>query len=261
MSIGAAVLVAWGFMSLVMLALWLLQRRGTNAGIVDVAWSFGTGACAAWLAFHADGLPVRRLMVGAMAGMWGVRLGLMLAGRMRHEREDGRYTMMRQRWGDRAQWRMLGFYQIQAVWAVLFALPMMGAAFSSRPLGAPDVLGVLVWAASVLGETVADRQLAQFRLQPENRGRVCRIGLWGWSRHPNYFFEWLHWFAYALVGLGSGWVWLSAAGICIMLLFLTKITGIPPTEARAVQSRGDAYRAYQREVSAFFPLPPKRTSA
>jgi steroid 5-alpha reductase family enzyme len=111
---------------------------------------------------------------------------------------------------------------------------------------------------AVGGETLADHQLARFRANPGNYGQVCREGLWAWSRHPNYFFEWLHWFTYLLLALGSARWRLALSGPVLMLLFLYRLSGIPWTEAQSLRSRGDAYRRYQREVSAFIPLPPRR---
>jgi len=108
---------------------------------------------------------------------------------------------------------------------------------------------------------MADRQLAAWREDPANAGRTCRAGLWAWSRHPNYFFEWLHWLAYPLlaVGLPLGWtVWFVPA---LMLLLVLKVTGIPPTERRSLERRGDDYRAYQRSTSAFIPMPPGGAAA
>ena len=118
-----------------------------------------------------------------------------------------------------------------------------------------------LWAgpgAAGSGEAVADHQLAKFRQDPANRGQTCRVGLWAWSRHPNYFFEWMHWFAYLVLALGSARWWLALSGPVLMLLFLYRVSGIPWTEAQSLRSRGEDYRRYQREVSAFGPLPPKR---
>ncbi len=120
-----------------------------------------------------------------------------------------------------------------------------------------DIAGVLVWLLAVGGERTADAQLERFRADPANRGRTCRVGLWRLSRHPNYFFEWLHWWSYVLIGFAAPLGWLTLLGPAVMLLFLLRITGIPMTELRAIESRGDAYREYQRTTSAFFPWPPK----
>ena len=140
---------------------------------------------------------------------------------------------------------------------MMFALPMLAAARGISAFGARDLAGAALWLASVTGEGIADRQLGRFRSEPSNRGKVCREGLWAWSRHPNYFFEWLHWWAYPLLAAGSSLAGFAWAGPFVMFFFLTKITGIPLTEARSLRSRPESYRRYQREVSAFFPLPPR----
>lgn len=257
MSLWLAIGLAWGFMAAVMSGLWWGQYRRHNAGIVDVAWSFGTGLCAVWFALTTGGDEARRVIVALMAGAWGLRLGSTLAKRVFSESEDGRYQMLRQKWGARVQPLMFGFFQIQAAWSVLFALPMLAAASNPSPLDWTVVVGVLVWLVAVVGESVADLQLARFKERPENKGKVCRVGLWSWSRHPNYFFEWLHWFAYVALAWQSPLFWLACAGPVVMLLFLLRVTGIPMTERRLLQSKGEPYADYQREVSAFVPLPPK----
>ena len=115
-------------------------------------------------------------------------------------------------------------------------------------------LGICVWVISVTGETIADNQLANFRSMSQNQGKTCRNGLWRFSRHPNYFFEWLHWWSYVLLGQGSALTWL---GPPLMLLFLFRVTGIPYTEIQAVKSRGDDYRNYQKTTNVFFPWFPR----
>lgn len=258
MSTDALVLIGWAASASLMTVLWLVQRARGNAAIVDVAWSFATAALGAWFALSADGYPARRLIVAAMVTIWGARLGLHLWRRVGSEREDGRYRRMREEWGEKTQRNMFVFFQIQALWAVMFALPMLAAARNaSGPLSWIDALGVTLWATSLVGAASADRQLSRFRSNLENRGTVCRDGLWRYSRHPNYFFEWLHWWAYVALAIGSPIWWIAPLGVATMLYFLTKVTGIPPTEAQALRSRGDAYREYQRTTSAFIPWPVK----
>jgi steroid 5-alpha reductase family enzyme len=119
------------------------------------------------------------------------------------------------------------------------------------------LLGVVVWLVSVAGEWVADHQLARFRGEPSNQGRTCRQGLWHYSRHPNYFFEWLHWFAYVGLAVGSPLFCLSLPGPVVMYGFLRWISGIPFTEAQALRTRGEDYRRYQAETPLLFPRLPK----
>ena len=136
---------------------------------------------------------------------------------------------------------------------------MAAASRRDNQLDGFALAAILVWLLAVGGESLADRQLAKFRGDPASRGRTCRVGLWAWSRHPNYFFEWLHWFAYALLAVGTPWFWVSLGGPILMFAFLYRVSGIPWTEAQSLRSRGDDYRRYQQEVSAFFPLPPRHS--
>ncbi|MEQ8766062.1 MAG: DUF1295 domain-containing protein [Planctomycetota bacterium] len=247
-----------------MALLWLVQRRTGDAGIVDVAWAAGLGSAGILAAWTGDGETIRRMIVGGMAGVWGFRLaGHLLTDRILGDHgEDGRYRALREEWGDGFQRRLFWFYQGQAILVAVLAIPF--AVACARRGGVPDVfdlVGVTLWGISILGESIADRQLAAFRSNPANRGKTCRSGLWRYSRHPNYFFEWIHWWAYAVIALPgpSGWIALFAPAL--MLFFMLKVTGIPPTEAQALKSRGDDYREYQRTTSAFIPwFPRKRAS-
>ena len=250
--------LGWALMALIMAGLWAWQRRTANAGFVDVCWAVGVGLLAVLFAAAAtDGDPVRRLLIALCAGLWGLRLGTHLLTRVTREPEDGRYRALRERLGPRTQPWMFVFFQVQALWAVLFAAPMLIAARNPADPGWLDALGVAIWAIALFGERTADRQLARFRQRPGTEGQVCREGLWRYTRHPNYFFEWIHWWAYVAFGLLGPWGWLTLLGPALMLLFLLKVTGVPPTEAHALASRGDAYRAYQRTTNKFFPGPPR----
>jgi steroid 5-alpha reductase family enzyme len=258
MKILILVLIGWAVMALVMTALWFIQKRTKNAGIVDVAWTLGVGTLGILFAFGTEGYEPRRWIIGVLAGLWSLRLAIHLLQRIGREPEDGRYKELREAWGEKTQFYMFLFFQVQAFWSMLFALPMLVAAHNpSRPLGILDIAGVLIWIVAVAGEGLADRQLARFKQNPSNRGKVCRQGLWQYSRHPNYFFEWVHWWAYVLLGITGPSGWLTLFGPAVMLFFLFKVTGIPPTEARALKSRGEAYKRYQETTSAFFPWPPR----
>lgn len=262
MSLASLALAGGLAMTAVMVALWLVERRTRNASPVDVAWSFGTGALGAWFALAGEGgTPERQVLVGALMAVWGARLGMHLLARVRAEPEDGRYRRMREAMGRHDGAGFLAFFVVQAWWAVLFALPAWAAARSQAPLGWADAAGTAVFTVALLGERTADAQLARFRAAAGSAGQVCRAGLWRYSRHPNYFFEWTHWWAYALIGIGSPSWWVTLAGIAVMYVFLTRVTGIPHAETQSLARRGDAYRDYQRSTSAFFPLPPREGAA
>ncbi|HEX7047482.1 MAG TPA: DUF1295 domain-containing protein [Gammaproteobacteria bacterium] len=249
----------WAAMAIVMAVMWIVQWRTRNAGIVDVAWAAGVGLLGVIFAAFGDGDPSRRLIVALLAGLWGLRLTVHLARRVAREPEDGRYQDLRERFADNAPAWFFGFFQVQALWAVMFATPMLIAA--NNPLPAPGVfdwLAIAIWLVAIGGESLADRQLKRFKADPANRGHVCQQGLWRYSRHPNYFFEWLHWFAYVCLGILGPYGWITLLGPAVMVFFLLKVTGIPPTEARAIATRGDEYREYQRSTNAFFPGPRKR---
>ena len=229
-----------------------------------MGWAAGIGLVAVAAALTGDGWGPRRLLVGLMGAAWSFRLAayLLVDRILRAGEEDGRYQMLRCQWGDRAPARFFWLFQAQAVLVVLFGLPFIAVAAKADPgWTAWDAAALLVWAAAVAGEWTADRQLAAFRGQPANRGRTCDRGLWRYSRHPNYFFEWVHWWAYAAMAAGSPVAWLAWVGPALMLFLLYRVTGIPYTEKRALLSRGEDYRRYQRATSPFVPWFPPAAAA
>jgi steroid 5-alpha reductase family enzyme len=249
------------FAIVVMTLVWLLQKRTRNAGWVDVAWALMLGCAALYFGWAAAGDICARALIAAMGGLWGFRLGLHLCARVLHEPEDGRYAYLRQHWqGD--QGKFFGFFMFQAGLTVLFALPFLAVAQNPNTPGKlTAAIAAAIWICSWLGESIADRQLAKFRADTRNRGKTCRAGLWRYSRHPNYFFEWLHWMAYVILAVGSPLFWFSAAGPILMFLSLRFVTGIPYVEAQSLRSRGDDYRDYQRTTNAFFPWWPRASNS
>lgn len=240
-------------------ALWVIQLIRRNAGIVDVGWTVGVGVMAIACAVTGQGWAWRRALVGVLAGLWAFRLAAhILVDRVARAEEDGRYRRMREYWGNRAQPWFFVFFVSQSLLVVLFALPFVPLVAASTAAVRPwDVAGVALWLAAMAGEALADGQLKRFRRDPSHHGKTCRQGMWRYSRHPNYFCEWLHWWAYVLIGVGLPWGWLTLVGPAVMWIFLTKLTGIPYTEQQALASRGDDYREYQRTTNRFIPWFPK----
>lgn len=257
MSPAMWVLAAWLAAAAAMTAGWWWQRSRDNAGIVDVIWAFGVGGTALVYALLGDGATLPRVALAVLGGVWGFRLGAHLWSRVRSEPEDGRYRHLREHWAGH-QGKFFGFFQFQAGLIVMFSLPFLAVARNPEPaFTAWTALGIAIWIGSVAGESIADRQLARFRADLGNRGRTCRAGLWRYSRHPNYFFEWTHWFAYVALAVGSPLAWLAWAGPVVMYVFLRWISGIPYTEAQSLRSRGEDYRRYQATTPMLIPWFPK----
>lgn len=238
-----------------------LARRLDNYGIVDIVWSYAFGPVALLYAALSHGWVPRRWLVAAIMTLWSLRLGTYLLKRVasHHPEEDGRYREMRGRWAADFPAAMFKFYQFQAVSVVVLATPFLLAAGRDEPrLTALDWLALALFAVSQVGEALADAQLAAFKKEPANKGRVCDVGLWAASRHPNYFFVSLTWLAFALFALPAPLGWLGMIAPVSIIYLLLFVTGIPATEEQAVRTKGDAYRDYQRRVSAFVPWFPKR---
>ena len=257
-SLWALLLVGAVLASGSMAALWALQVRIHDASHVDVGWAVLIACCAIAYALVADGDVAHRLLAATLASVWGFRLGgYLLFDRVLGKEEDGRYQDLRQRWGERANARFFVFFQAQALFVVFFSLPFAFIALDTDSGFGPLVwIGIGIWAIGNAGTIVSDRQLALWRSDPENKGKTARTGLWSWSRHPNYFFEFTNWCGTALVATASPWGWIAWAVPAGLLFLLFRITGIPATEAQALRSRSD-YAEYQRTTSAFIPLPPR----
>lgn len=240
-------------------AAWLLQRRTGNAGTVDAIWAWTLGGLAVVYALAGSAPPGLRVLLAAMGGLWGLRLGVYLWRRNHAQPEDWRYAQLRAAWGPQAQFRLFWFFQFQNLFTLLLAasafLPV--AYRASTPPAAALVLAILIWTVAVAGEALADRQMRAFRAQPAHRGRVCRRGLWRYSRHPNYFFECLHWLAYVPLALGAPWGWVSLAAPAVMALLLTRLSGLPLLE-RELLRRKPGYAEYMRTTNALLPWFPKR---
>ena len=260
-SLWGLLLVGLVLASSVMAALWYVQVRIRDASHVDVAWA-ALIACAAILyAVLADGEVAHRVVAAVLASLWGFRLaGYLYVDRIRGKDEDGRYRELRAKWGAHANSRFFWFFQFQALFVVFFSLPFALVCLDPDPaISGLAWAGVGVWAVGNVGTIVADRQLAVWRANPSNHGKTARTGLWSWSRHPNYFFEWVSWCGVALVATTAPWGWIAWIVPAGLLFLLFRVTGIPATERQALRSRAD-YAEYQRTTSVFVPLPPRQVA-
>jgi steroid 5-alpha reductase family enzyme len=248
-------------MSVVMAAAWAYGLARRNGGWTDVFWTWGAGVTLAAAALWPDaGAAPRRWLVAGFMVVWMLRLGLYLTPRVARHPEDPRYAAFRRQWGRRYPLNMLGVTLPQAPATALLALSVgLAAHRPAAGLDLRDALGAAVFLSAIAGETVADLQMKRFRDDPANRGQVIDTGLWAWSRHPNYFFQWLGWLAYPVIALDPARpvTWLSLTAPAVMYALLRYISGVPPLEAAMLKSRGDKFRDYQARVSVFFPLPPK----
>jgi steroid 5-alpha reductase family enzyme len=245
---------------MMMAGVWTISRVLNNAGVVDIFWSYGFIPVAAACAVLGGGDLTRSWLVVVMVTVWAARLGTYLLIRVakHHPEEDGRYAALRTQFPKHTWAMFFGFFEAQAVLIALLSVPFVLVFINGEPgLGGFEYAGVLLWFVAMLGESVADGQLNRFRADPANQGKTCRVGLWRYSRHPNYFCEWSVWVAYFVYALGSPGGWMAVYAPALMYLFLTKVTGIKATEEHAVRSRGEDYREYQRTTNAFFPWRPR----
>jgi steroid 5-alpha reductase family enzyme len=242
---------------------WCLSRKLDNYSFVDVTWSYGLAVLAPMYALLTNGYEPRQALATGMGMIWSLRLGTYLFFRIKrhHPHEDVRYQVLRKKWEGKLGSRFFLFFQAQALLVVPLSFPVLLACINDRPELHPlEILGAAVWLLGLTGEAVADRQMQRFKADPANRGKVCTAGLWRYSRHPNYFFESVVWWGFWIFACGSPWGWTTLYAPLLILHFLLRVTGIPLTEQCAIESKGDAYRDYQKTTSAFVPWFPKKTS-
>src|SRR4051812_30372773 len=253
-------------LSVLMAGAWVVQQRTGNSGWVDTIWSFSLGLVGVGSAlWPVAGSPpnIRQWLVAALVAIWSLRLGWHIAVRTAGITDDPRYAAFAREWGADAPRKMFVFLQNQGVGSIPLAFAVFVAAhFPGDTLRPGDYLGALILLIGIAGEALADAQLKTFRQNPANQGRVCDVGLWRWSRHPNYFFQWFGWLAYPVIAISVAypfaypWGWASLLAPVFMYWILVHVTGIPPLEQQMLRSRGERYRDYQARTSRFFPLPP-----
>jgi len=239
-----------------LLIAWLISLRTHNVAIVDVFWGVAiAGAGLSWL-YLWPATSTRGVLVALLATVWAIRLGAHLLWRTWGQPEDRRYREIRAR--NEPNFRFKSLYLVfglQAILSWLVAMPLLGAIASSAPIGSLDRFGTLLWAFGLVFESVADYQLARFQQAGGAQRGVMDSGLWRFSRHPNYFGEFVLWWGIGLIAVAGG-AWWALIGPLLLSLFLLKVSGIALTE-KDIATRRPAYQDYMRRTSAFVPRPPR----
>ena len=241
-----------------MLILWTLYLRNDHAALVDVGWSFNFTLVILYLMIANIAYTPCAVGLAFMYLFWSLRLSGHVLSRMTAHGEDPRYMTLKETWGDSSRKKFFGVFMFQGFLNLVFSLPLFiiwsdpSATFT--PL---RKFATVLWLISSWAEGRSDRQLEWFKRDPKNEGRTCRIGFWKYTRHPNYFFEWMIWVAFALFVLESPLGFLALACPALMLFFLMKVTGIPANEAQALKTRGKDYKQYQETTNQFFPWFPE----
>jgi steroid 5-alpha reductase family enzyme len=253
---SAVMLTSAGLILVFMIALWAASVRLRDASIVDPFWGPGF-AGVAWASLAASGPSPRGLLLAVLVTLWGLRLGIHLARRARGHGEDRRYAAMRATHGERF-WIVSLFtvFLLQGALMWTVSLPLQAGAALGRetPLGPLDAVGAAIFGVGLAFEAVADAQLARFLADPANRGQVMDRGLWRFSRHPNYFGDFLVWWGLGAVALSAG-AWWALAGPAVMTALLLRVSGVTLLE-QTIGERRPGYAEYAARTSAFFPRPP-----
>src|SRR5471032_253987 len=253
----------WGLVFAVTAAvmLWLLSLRLRDVSIVDIFWGPGVAGVVdiAAILGHAGGPRTSAVLL--LVNLWAIRLAVHIWARHSNVQggEDHRYAAMRTKFGRNWWWASLvQVFLLQAILIWFIPAPLVAAVlYSHRPMGWLDYLGIAVAACALVFEALADSQLAAFRADPANKGRVMDRGLWGWSRHPNYFGEAAMWWGYFAIGFAASHMWWLLLSPLLITFLLLQVSGVTLME-ETMDARRPGYAEYRRRVSAFVPLPPKK---
>ena len=254
-AIGLAAVIAY------MTALWLASLALRNASIVDIFWGLGFVFVAAVYMVAGDGWDARQALVLGLVAIWGLRLSGYILWRNHGKGEDFRYRKMREAAGPRFWWQSyLQVFLLQGILLWVISAPLLAAEHNSEPdhIVLTDVLGALVWAIGFFFEAVGDWQLAHFKSDPANKGRVMQYGLWRYTRHPNYFGDATLWWGYFIIAAGTTDGWMTVFGPAIMTVLLMRVSGVALLE-RTLKRDKPEYADYIARTSAFIPWFPRHT--
>jgi len=243
---------------------WLISIPKKDVSIVDAFWGPGFVVVAAVAFWVTEGAEPRRWLLLTLCGIWGLRLGIYLLIRNLGEgEEDYRYQAMRKKIGPTFTWvsrLRVFFFQAVLFWFISFPLQLGISSAEPAALGWLDALGALFWVVGFFFETVGDGQLARFKADPSSKGQVMDKGLWRYTRHPNYFGDFMVWWGFFLIALAVPGGWKTIASPILMSIFLMKISGVGLLEKKLKSTR-PGYMAYAERTNTFFPWLPKQNSS
>jgi steroid 5-alpha reductase family enzyme len=238
-----------------MTLLWGLATKWQNVGVVDIGWTLSFTISGLIGFFVGEGLFSKKLILLIMIFCWSLRLAYYLIRRFEKTVEDARYTRIKQNMGRRLiDLKMLAMFLFQSLISFALAVPFLILfEFAESPWSVIEAIGVIIWMVGLAGEALADHQMFEFKLSHKNSSQVCNVGLWKYSRHPNYFFEWVIWIGFGLFILPTSYGWISIFSVAFMFYLLRFYSGVPLSEIQALKTKGDAYKEYQKHTSIFFP--------
>jgi steroid 5-alpha reductase family enzyme len=242
-----------------MTLLWLISIRIKNVSIVDLFWGFGFVVSGVFYFLTTEGFEMRKILLMIMVSIWGLRLSVYLAWRNHGKGEDFRYRKFRKDYGEHRYW-WISFFQtflLQGILMWLISAPILGAQFyPGSKLGIFDFIGICIWIVGFVFEAGGDIQLARFRANPANKGKVLNTGFWHYTRHPNYFGDAAAWFGYGLICLSAG-SYIPLLGSVLMIALIIKVSGVALLEKTLKETKPE-YKDYIEKTSAFIPWFPKK---
>ncbi|MDX9772410.1 MAG: DUF1295 domain-containing protein [Bacteroidales bacterium] len=251
-----ASMLIWALVTL----LWIWSIIIKNVSIVDLFWGIGFVVVNAFYVFSSDELNPRKILILALVSVWGLRLAIYLAIRNIGKGEDFRYQEFRRNYGAERYWWFSYFqtFLLQGLLIMIVSLPLLGISKSTHSgnLNLLDYIAIVIWLIGFVFEAGGDYQLAHFKRDPGNKGKVLNRGLWRYTRHPNYFGDTAVWWAYALFSIAAGSFW-QIIGSVVMTLLIIKVSGVALIEKSLNKSKPQ-YEEYIKKTSSFFPWFPKK---
>jgi len=243
-----------------MTVLWIISIFIKNASIADLFWGFGFVVVSAFYFLNTEGAGPRKIILMSLVAIWGLRLTAYLTWRNIGKGEDFRYREFRKNYGEKRYWWISYFqtFLLQGVLMWIISLPLLGAQYygQNTQTGFFDLAGIALWLIGFSFEAGGDFQLASFKANPANKGRVLDTGFWRYTRHPNYFGDSAVWWGYGLICIGAG-SYIPVTGSIIMTALIIKISGVALLE-KSLKETKPQYREYIEKTSAFLPWFPKK---